>query len=224
MTDILTTIMQSISNQWVLAVIAIFTAFTYITRKSLGKFIEQLNIPAVIKAFKSKREEKFKYTIADLEQHDLFLELDNGKSSRFEFFTHDVYDATKSQIFVDFLEMLLENTKVSMLKVCFNADNEMTRVALKHLISASLQEGNYTLNRDILEKFILQGLTKDQAKIVLNKFHDIRTNTLTRYHKRVESIFACDFYENNFQLLLAVYEVIAFELDDIIEVQVLLIK
>ena len=214
LTDLFGETITYISNQWVLGIVIISAIFIYYTRKSIGRFIEKVNIPAIIHSL--KRNEKFKYKISDLEQHDLFLELENSKGSRFDFYTHGKLDTSKSEFFIDFLNILLENTKISMLKVCYNATNELSRVSLKHLIVTSLQECNYSLNKDLLERFINEGLTKDQAKQVINKFHGIRSSTIDRYNKRVESIFACDFYENNFQLLLAVYEVIAFELDDVI--------
>ncbi len=100
---------------------------------------------------------------------------------------------------------------------CQKANPEMTRQELKLLVNNCFNACNLTLENRLINRFQEKGLNKKDAEIIMQKFFIVRSEVMGKYNKRIDSIFACDFYRTNFDLVLAIYEVIAFEIEDIIE-------
>ena len=203
-------IINKISSPAMLSVILIFSITLYFLRKGINEFISNINVKDLF------RRRKYKYNIKDLCNHDLFNELEIAKLYSYEFETNGETDITKALVFKDFIDVKLTSTKKNMLKISQEANNEMTKQELKAHVNNCFNDCNDCLGKNLKRTFIDKGLSEKSAELVLMKFFLIRSRALKRYNKRLESIFACDFYENNFQLILALYEVIAYEIDDII--------
>jgi len=203
-------IINKISSPIMLSVILIFSITLYFLRKGINEFISNINVKDLF------RRRKYKYNIKDLCNHDLFNELEIAKLYSYEFETNGKTDITKGLVFKDFIDVKLTSTKKNMLKISQEANNEMTKQELKAHVNNCFNDCNDCLGKNLKRTFINKGLSEKSAEMVLMKFFLIRSRALKRYNKRLESIFACDFYENNFQLILALYEVIAYEIDDII--------
>jgi len=203
-------IINKISSPIMLSVILIFSITLYFLRKGINEFISNINVKDLF------RRRKYKYNIKDLCNHDLFNELEIAKLYSYEFETNGETDITKGLVFKDFIDVKLTSTKKNMLKISQEANNEMTKQELKAHVNNCFNDCNDCLGKNLKRTFINKGLSEKSAEMVLMKFFLIRSRALKRYNKRLESIFACDFYENNFQLILALYEVIAYEIDDII--------
>ena len=203
-------IINKISSPAMLSVILIFSITLYFLRKGINEFISNIKVKDLF------RRRKTLYRIKDLCNHDLFNELEIAKLYSYEFETNGETDITKALVFKDFIDVKLTSTKKNMLKISQEANNEMTKQELKAHVNNCFNDCNDCLGKNLKRTFIDKGLSEKSAELVLMKFFLIRSRALKRYNKRLESIFACDFYENNFQLILALYEVIAYEIDDII--------
>ena len=202
-------IVNKISNPIVLVIILLFVSVLYFLKNGLNDFLSQLKPRDFFK-------KKTLYKIKDLRNHDLFNELEIAKLYSFEFETNGEVDVTKGLVFKDFIDVKLSSTKENMLNISQEANNEMTKQELKAHVNNCFNDCNNCLGNTLKKVFIEKGLDQKSAELVLMKFFLIRSRALKRYNKRLESIFACDYYENNFQLILAIYEVIAYEIDDII--------
>ena len=202
-------IVNKISNPIVLVLILLFVSVLYFLKNGLNDFLSQLKPRDFFK-------KKTLYKIKDLRNHDLFNELEIAKLYSFEFETNGEVDVTKGLVFKDFIDVKLSSTKENMLNISQEATNEMTKQELKAHVNNCFNDCNNCLGDTLKKVFIEKGLDQKSAELVLMKFFLIRSRALKRYNKRLESIFACDYYENNFQLILAIYEVIAYEIDDII--------
>ena len=202
-------IVNKISNPIVLVIILLFVSVLYFLKNGLNDFLSQLKPRDFFK-------KKTLYKIKDLRNHDLFNELEIAKLYSFEFETDGEVDVTKGLVFKDFIDVKLSSTKENMLNISQEATNEMTKQELKAHVNNCFNDCNNCLGNTLKKVFIEKGLDQKSAELVLMKFFLIRSRALKRYNKRLESIFACDYYENNFQLILAIYEVIAYEIDDII--------
>jgi hypothetical protein len=202
-------IVNKISNPIVLVIILLFVSVLYFLKNGLNDFLSQLKPRDFFK-------KKTLYKIKDLRNHDLFNELEIAKLYSFEFETNGEVDVTKGLVFKDFIDVKLSSTKENMLNISQEATNEMTKQELKAHVNNCFNDCNNCLGDTLKKVFIEKGLDQKSAELVLMKFFLIRSRALKRYNKRLESIFACDYYENNFQLILAIYEVIAYEIDDII--------
>jgi hypothetical protein len=203
-------IVNKISNPLILAVLLMFSTTLYFLRKGINNFISNISPKDLF------RKRKTLYKIKDLCNHDLFNELEIAKLYSFKFDTDGQEDITKGLVFKDFIDVKLSSTSKNMLKISQEATSEMTKQELKAHVNNCFNDCNNCLGETLKKVFIEKGLDKKSAELVLMKFFLIRSKALKRYNKRIESIFACDFYENNFQLILALYEVIAYEIDDII--------
>lgn len=211
---------ESIDNPTIVAIISVAITFFTLTKSAWIKLISSINVDSIIKLFSSikiSRGVKFDYSIKDLKMHDMFSELDSYKTYTHTFKSYHVVDETKTKVFKDFLNIKIENTAENIMSISQEANSKMSKATLKHLVHAAFNTCNLTLDKKLEDHFISKGLTKDTARVVIDKFFVIRQEAMERYERRIESIFACPFYETNFQLILAVYEMVAFELDDIIK-------
>jgi hypothetical protein len=199
-------ILETISTSWGESVLA-----TVLLTVIILAYIFKDSIP---KLFYKKT--KFNYNISDLEMHDLFTELEHYKSFMHEFKSYHLIDKTKTKVFKDFLDIKMQETSDNLKAICKIADNSMKRAELKHLILEQFNYCNVCLEKNLKQRFLEKGLSMEISEIVINKFFHIRQSTMDKYERRIESVFACDFYETNFQLILAVYEMVTFEIDEIV--------
>ena len=188
-----------------------FSVTLYFLSKGLNSFLSKISPKDFF-----KKKVGYTYSISDLSKHDLFNELEIHKRHRFEFETHGEDDLTKALIFKDFLEAKLSATSENMLKISSEATNEMSKQELKQHVNNCFNSCNICLEDNLRIVFAEKGFDLEHSKIIVDKFYSVRESALERYSRRIDSIFACDFYENNFQLILALYKVIAFEIDDIV--------
>ena len=208
----ITELIRQINNPYLAAILIGFLSFLYLTKDSWRDLISKTSLSKIL-----KETSKNPYEIFDLLKHDLFNEIDSYKSHKYEFKTHGKVDITKSKIFNDFLDLKIDSTSKNMALICQKATPEMTRQELKYLVNNCFNACNLTLENRLINKFQEKGLNKKDAEIIMNKFYIVRSEVMGKYNKRIDSIFACDFYRTNFDLVLAIYEVIAFEIEDIID-------
>jgi len=187
------------------AVVLLLGLFMFLFKEAISVAIKNYRVSA-----------KFKYKIKDLELHDLFFELEKHKGFTKVFRSYHVVDETKTKVFKDFIDIKLDNTLLSLREIVKEANSSMTRQELKQLVLSKFNQCNCRLEERLMKRFVEGGLTKDVADNIISKFFEIRQDTLNRYDNRIEAVFACDFYENNFQLILAVYELVTFEIEGII--------
>ena len=200
-------IIDKIGNPYLLGLIMILMMVLFFLKTGINNFLSNVNI------FKGKEN---KYNLKDLSKHDLFNELEIHKRQKFEFETHGKDDITKALIFKDFLDAKLTSTSRNMLRISSEASDEMTKQDLKAHVNQCFNDCNQCLEEELKNVFIEKGFDLKNSEIIIEKFYAVRESALEKYSRRIDSIFACDFYDNNFQLILALYEVIAFEIDDIV--------
>jgi len=201
----LTGILSNIDNQYLLALVVLVCFFMYLFKEPISKIIGKIKF------------KKNKYKIADLKNHALFAELESYKSFRKDFQTHGEFDESKTKIFNDFLELKLTSTSANMMSISELATADMDREALKTLVLNSFNDCNKELQCTLVTRFVNKGLNRDDANMVLDKFYIVRQNAMDKYKRRIDSIFGCSYYQTNFHLVLAIYEMIAFEIEDITE-------
>lgn len=205
-------LLQHIKNPYLSGFLGGLIFFLYMTKDSWKKVVEETSLSKIISQLKRNP-----YVLEDLLNHDLFNELHSYKGFKYEFYTHGKADITKSKIYGDFLDLKIESTSKNMALICQKATPQMTKQELKFLVNNCFNSCNLTLENKLTNRFIEKGLNKKDAEMIMNKFFIVRSEVMVKYNKRIESIFACDFYRTNFDLILAIYEVIAFEIEDIIK-------
>lgn len=203
---------ENLSNPVLITFILIAVVFLYLTKSAWIAVIKKISIKELF----TKKEKT--NTIDSLKNHDVFNELDIAKTiTDMKFMTHGKEDEIKSKIFKDFLDIKLIRTAETMLEIAEEATPDMERAELKRLVVQKFIQCNVKLEHKLKMVLVEKGLTIDMITEVIDKFFEIRKNTLERYDKRFDSIFGSDFYHNNYYLLLAVFEVVAFEVDNIVK-------
>ena len=149
MEGLLELIIDKISNPTILVGILIFISIMYFWSKGMNTFLGKINPKDIFNLFKRKKK---KYTLKDLSNHDLFTEIEYNKRIKYDFYTHDELDITKSLIFSDFLVIKMNSTRDNMLRISSEADG-MTRQELKHHIDKCFIDCNDCLEENLNNLF-----------------------------------------------------------------------
>ena len=161
-----------------------------------------------------KRKEKLQ-EIKALKSHDLFSTLQRVKQEAMflKFYSHGKYDETKSRMSADFVRFKC--------LVCYEKfeeflDNDFSKISndeLKQLMLSSMwtMHGEYV--RQIKEHWLDKGIEKNNVDYVIELFERFRHDVVVSFQHRIDSIFSCEHYNNNFEKILATYNVFAMGID-----------
>lgn len=153
-----------------------------------------------------------KLTFDDLNAHDLFNVIEDVRSViKFHKFDDD---SIKTQVFHDFINIMLDEIKQSM-KVLIvqigilDAKHDPKRDELKQVIMTKLGSIVESYCKEGEAHFLNKGLTRKDAEYVVNLFEEWRSETRRSINDRINAIFASSFHQTNFARVLAVYELIS---------------
>ena len=161
-----------------------------------------------------KSKEKIQ-EIKALKSHDLFSTLQRVKQEAMflKFYSHGKYDETKSRMSADFVRFKC--------LVCYEKfeeflDNDFSKISndeLKQLMLSSMwtMHGEYV--RQIKEHWLDKGIEKNNVDYVIELFERFRHDVVVSFQHRIDSIFSCEHYNNNFEKILATYNVFAMGID-----------
>lgn len=153
--------------------------------------------------------------IKALKSHDLFSTLQRVKQEAMflKFYSHGKYDETKSRMSADFVRFKC--------LVCYEKfeeflDNDFSKISndeLKQLMLSSMwtMHGEYV--RQIKEHWLDKGIEKNNVDYVIELFERFRHDVVVSFQHRIDSIFSCEHYNNNFEKILATYNVFAMGID-----------
>lgn len=152
------------------------------------------------------------FTVQDLLSHDLFDELELKKrTTRGNFYTHDIEDLNKNKLFDIFIEEKMNSVSWSMKLMIETYDSSMNQAELKTHILQHFVKCDDNLGCKMVDRFLRVGVPKPMIDDFMNKFWYIRTKTLKVYTSRINHIFSSRFYASNEQFILTIFEIITFE-------------
>jgi hypothetical protein len=153
--------------------------------------------------------------VKSLKSHDIFPTLQRVKQEAifFKFYSHGVYDETKSRMSSDFVRFKCD--------VCYNKfytflDNDFRNVSsdrLKQMILGEMWEMHGEYVKQIKAHWIEKGIEKENVDYVIELFEKFRHDVVMSFQYRIEAIFSCEHYDNNFKKILAAYNIFAFGID-----------
>jgi hypothetical protein len=179
-----------------------------IFRKDFAERIKNFDFKK-IRFFKSKKQLK---KISLLKDHDLFNVIERVRSEvRFKkFYTSGEYDATKSKMFIDFIDFHLNTIREDYKK--FFDDKSLTTKNTDELKSALLTLMN-TTDRSCAKKtkqyFLSKEIPVHDVNYIINLFEVWRNETNKSLISRINGIFSSTFHPDNFEKLLGCLEVIS---------------
>jgi hypothetical protein len=161
-----------------------------------------------------KREEKVQ-DIKSLKSHDIFSTLQRVKqeSMFIKFYSHGKYDQNKSRMSSDFVRFKCDVCYEKFHGFLDNDFNDVRSDKLKQMILSTMWEMHGEYVRQIKSHWIEQGVEKKDVDYVIELFEKFRHDVVMSFQYRIEAIFACEHYDNNFKKILASYNIFAFGID-----------
>lgn len=185
---------------YLLFIVIIFGILVYYFHNDISKLIGKKEV---------------KEDIKDLKSHNIFATLDKVKNESMfiKFFSHGKYDKTKSRMSADFVKFKCD--------VCYDKfsallDKDLEKLSsdeLKNVILSEMWSMHNEYVKQIKLHWIDKGIKSEDIDYVIELFEIFRHGVVMSFQSRIESIFACQFYDTNFKKILATYDCFAFGID-----------
>lgn len=156
-----------------------------------------------------------KQDIKSLKSHDIFPTLQRVKQEALflKFYSHGKYDETKSRMSADFVRFKCDVCYEKFENFLDTDINKLSNDTLKQEVLTTMWDMHNEYVRQIKEHWIDKGITKKEVDYVIELFERFRHDVVVSFQHRIDSIFACEHYDNNFEKILATYNVFAMGID-----------
>ena len=207
MFEVLSTLFYKLENQYLISIIIIITIISVIFKK---------NIQSKLKIFISKMRENPIKDITTLEDHDIFSTFSRvtGEVSNMRFYTRNEYDSTKSRMCYDFTVQKSISCQRLMKELIFTEGiSEMNTDKLKRLILKKQTEMHVDYVKEIRSLWLSKGIAPSSVDHVISLFEGFRFDVVQSFEHRISAIFGSSFHPNNFERVLAVFDMWAMGID-----------
>jgi hypothetical protein len=180
--------------------VIIFGILVYYFHKDISKLIGKKEI---------------KEDIKDLKSHNLFSTLARVKNEAMflKFYSHGKYDITKSKMCSDFVKFKCD---VCSLRFSEFLDNEIDKLSSDELKNIVLSD-MWAMHNEYIDKikihWLSKGLKSEDIDYAIELFERFRHDVVLSFQHRIDAIFSCEHYNNNFKKILATYEMYAMGID-----------
>jgi hypothetical protein len=157
------------------------------------------------------KEQDIKY----LRAHDIFNTLQRVKQevSHMKFYTHGVFDANKSRMCSDFAKFKCNVCTDKFLEFLDNDFSKINSDELKQLMLKEMWGMHAEYIKQIRAFWIQKGITNQDVDYVIELFEKFRYDVVVSFQNRIDGIFASSYHKNNFEKILACYEMYAMGID-----------
>lgn len=206
MGDLFKTLATNIESGILSAGLIFSVFFIYTFRKKVPQWVASL--------FKiDVRSESDK--ILSLRNHDIFSTCIRVKKQveLMKFYTGGEYDATKTRMCGDFAR---HKVKVCGNRIYALLDNDLssyTADALKKLILSEQSKMHEEYVALIKSDWLSKGIIQEDVDYVVELFEKFRYDVIVSFEHRINSIFGSTYHKNNFERLLAVFEMWSMGID-----------
>ena len=207
MFEVLSTLFYKLENQYLISIIIIITIISVIFKK---------NIQSKLKIFISKMRENPIKDITTLEDHDIFSTFSRvtGEVSNMRFYTRNEYDSTKSRMCYDFTVQKSISCQRLMKELIFTEGiSEMNTDKLKKLILSKQTQMHVDYVKEIRSLWLSKGIAPSSVDHVISLFEGFRFDVVQSFEHRISAIFGSSFHPNNFERILAVFDMWAMGID-----------
>jgi hypothetical protein len=159
---------------------------------------------------------KSKNTVIQLKSHDIFNTCHRVRKQMdfYKFYTYGSFDGVKTKMCLDFTHAKIDECTKGFVKIIERENIEtMTSDELKKYLlnEMALMHGNYI--RDIKSKWLNKNIPLDDVNYVIELFEKFRYDVIVSFEYRINAIFGSSFHENNFERVLAVFEMWSIGID-----------
>lgn len=185
---------------YLLFIVIIFGILVYYFHKDISKLIGKKEV---------------KEDIKDLKSHNLFSTLTRVKNEAMflKFFSHGKYDVTKSKMCSDFVKFKCD---VCYQKFSEFLDSEIDKLStdeLKNIVLSDMWAMHNEYINQIKIHWLSKGIKSEDIDYAIELFEKFRHDVVLSFQHRIDAIFSCEHYNNNFKKILATYEMYAMGID-----------
>lgn len=209
MYELLKSLTDKLDNQYLIFVIIVIIIIAAIFKKEL-----QVNSKRFL--FKLRRLFWYSPKIKELEDHDIFSTFSRitGEVFNMRFYTENEYDSTKSRMCYDFTVQKSKSCQKLMKELVFTKDIEiMSTDRLKKLILSKQTEMHLDYVREIKAFWLSKGIPNEDVDHVIRLFEEFRFPVINSFEHRIGAIFGSSFHPNNFERVLAVFDMWSMGID-----------
>ena len=185
---------------YLLFIVIVLGILTYYFHKDISKLINRKEVEEDIK---------------DLKSHDIFNTLERVKQdvSHMKFYSHGKYDAVKSKMCTDFAKF---KCNVCTDKFVDFLDNDFSKVSsdeLKQLVLSEMWGMHSEYIKQIRAYWLEKGISNEDVNYVIELFEKFRYDVVVSFQNRINGIFSSSYHKNNFEKILACYEMYSMGID-----------
>ena len=173
-------------------------------------------VVAFINAKKNKKKNVIDCVVSDLRNHDIFNTL---KRTQYEvrsmkFYTDKKYDRVKTAMCYDFTKYKVKHCGLLMLEVAETTGiDSMNKDKLKTFIIENQMQMHTNYIKEIRQHWSSKDINDKDIDYVLRLFDSFRYDVIKSFDHRITSIFGASYYDTNFSILLAVFDMWAMGID-----------
>tara|TARA_R110002020_G_scaffold447237_1_gene659600 strand:+ start:129 stop:797 length:669 start_codon:yes stop_codon:yes gene_type:complete len=171
---------------------------------------------AFINAKKNKKKNAKDCVVLDLKDHDIFntLKRTQYEVKSMKFYTDKKYDRVKTAMCYDFTKYKVKHCGDLMMEMIKTTGiDSMKKDKLKGFIIESQMQMHSNYIKDIRLHWENKNIKQVDIDYVLRLFDSFRYDVIKSFDHRVTSIFGASYYDNNFSILLAVFDMWAMGID-----------
>ena len=171
---------------------------------------------AFINAKKNKKKNVRDCVVSDLKDHDIFNTL---KRTQYEvrsmkFYTDKKYDRVKTAMCYDFTKYKVKHCGLLMLEVAETTGiDSMNKDKLKTFIIENQMQMHTNYIKEVRQHWANKDINDKDIDYVLRLFDSFRYDVIKSFDHRITSIFGASYYDTNFSILLAVFDMWAMGID-----------
>tara|TARA_B110000211_G_C14083021_1_gene555449 strand:+ start:41 stop:733 length:693 start_codon:yes stop_codon:yes gene_type:complete len=208
MEDLLISIFSKIENQYLIASVFVVSLLFFILKEEIKTKFQEL--------FFKKKEEVVLPKISDLDSHDIFstfkrvtLEVGNMR-----FYTENDYDSSKTRMCYDFTVQKSRYCEQHMKEIIETKGlAEMSTDQLKQFVLNKQMEMHRDYVKEIKGIWLGKGISPEDVDYVIRLFEKFRFDVIRSFEHRIAAIFGSSFHPNNFERMLAIFDMWAMGID-----------
>ena len=207
MLDLLNTLVRKVDNQYLILIIIIITLVSVIFKKDIQRAFKKL-------AF--NRGAKSDIKVSALIDHDIFSTFSRvvNEVHNMRFYTRNEYDKTKSIMCYEFTVQKAISCQILMKELIFTEGiSEMNTDKLKKLILKKQTEMHVDYVKEIRSLWLSKGIDPSSVDHVVSLFEGFRFPVIRSFEHRISAIFGSSFHPNNFERILAVFDMWSMGID-----------
>ena len=207
MFDLLNTLIRKVDNQYLIFITIIITLISVIFKKNIQQGIKRLTY---------SRTSKSDIKVSALIDHDIFSTFSRvvNEVHNMRFYTSNKYDKTKSIMCYEFTVQKAISCQILMKELIFTEGiSEMNTDKLKKLILKKQTEMHKDYVKEIRGLWLSKGIAPSSVDHVVSLFEGFRFPVIRSFEHRISAIFGSSFHPNNFERILAVFDMWSMGID-----------